>query len=411
MSTIVPSLQPASGQLPGAVQPAAETIAPATQQSYTPLWLIGSTTSQNAFQHLGIRTPNAPGDIAALLSRVSLTLELTMEEGRKQNTLASLASLAAALSAFGLEAKREAAENEREARDTSAKSLADVREKTDPLVSARNTENARIDTFKGQISQLEARLADPTVVGAERTQLQAQLSTARDGLSTALASRETIDIKLANARIESLEQQVSDAEAMLKKMKPGSSKAEEQEALLASLRNQLAAAQSQRSTFIDGPKTEAIRNSFSNSNAAALQSATSALATRVDQHKQSFATEIRELEEMTLQAAAVAANLTAAYQANRQQQDVDEAGHDKAIDQIFESLTRELGVVGEKANAALEATRLRLADLKDEHRSRNIAQSALALLGALATIVGVMSGIDTDAPTVPTVANRFRIDI
>ena len=411
MSTIAPSLHPAPGQLPGPLQASVEPTPTATQQNFTPLWLVRDPASQNSFQSLGMRMPNAPGDIAALLSQVSLNLELTVEEGRKNSTIAGLASLAAALSAFGLEAKREAAENLRETRDRAGETLAEVREKSAPLLSAQAAENAKIDAAKTQIAQLEARLSDPKVVGAERAQLQAQLNAARTGLDTALASREAIDIKLANVRIDSLDRQVEDVTAMLSKMEPGSEEADQAQALLTALSRQRDAAENQLEAFKSGPKTEAARNAFSHSNSAALNSATAALATRLDQYTASFATAIDDLEELTLQAMAVAANATAAYQVERQQQGIDDAGHDAAVDRMFESLIKDLKEVGDRTNAALDTTLQRLDDLQDGHRSRNIQQSALALLGALATIISAISGVDLDVPVVPTVANRFRLEI
>src|SRR5690606_12207261 len=105
MSTIAPSPPPAPGLLPGAAPADAPVLsASKAPAAYTPLWLVGSGSSQGLFQSLGIRMPIATSYIATLLSQVSLNLELSDGEGRKDNALAGLAGLAAALSAFGLDA-------------------------------------------------------------------------------------------------------------------------------------------------------------------------------------------------------------------------------------------------------------------------------------------------------------------
>ncbi|MGQ3278500.1 MAG: hypothetical protein ACT6WE_18355, partial [Shinella sp.] len=303
MSTIAPSILPGSGALPGAA-PADVQIAGKTdaQQSYTPLWLVGTGSSQGLFQSLGIRTPNPIGDIAALLSQVTLNLELSDGEGRKDNALAGLASLASALSAFGLDAMRETAENQRTGKETSSGTLKDLRDKSAPLISERNAENTKIADFKGKIATLTTQLQNPNLTPAERTQLQGQLTTAQTGLNAALTKREGIDIKLANVLIDSLDQQISDVEASLKRLKPGSDEAGEASALLASLTSQLGTAETRLTAFVNGPRTEATRTAFSNSTIAALNSATTALASRLDKDEKSYLKTTKDLEELTFQA-------------------------------------------------------------------------------------------------------------
>jgi chromosome segregation ATPase len=412
MSTIAPSILPGAGALPGAtpadVQVAGKTSA---QQSYTPLWLVGTGSSQSLFQSLGIRTPNTTGDIAALLAQVTLNLELSDGEGRKDNALASLASLASALSAFGLDAMREVAENQRVGTEASGGTLKDIREKSAPLISDRNAENTKIADFKGKIATLTTQLQNPNLTPAERTQLQGQLTTAQTGLNAALTKREGIDIKLANVLIDGLEQQISDAEASLKRLKPGSEEAGEASALLASLTSQLGTAEARLTAFVNGPRTEATRTAFSNSTIAALDGVATALASRLDNDEKTYLKTTKDLEELTFQATASAANALAAYRADRVQQDVDDTGQNKGFEQIFGSVTERTRDAGDKVTAAMETLRKRLGDLADDSRSRSIERSALALLGTLATVVGAMSDTDHTVPTAPVVANRFRLDI
>ncbi|MGQ3211764.1 MAG: hypothetical protein ACT6U0_11525 [Shinella sp.] len=412
MSTIAPSILPGSGALPGAA-PADVQIAGKTdaQQSYTPLWLVGTGSSQGLFQSLGIRTPNPIGDIAALLSQVTLNLELSDGEGRKDNALAGLASLASALSAFGLDAMRETAENQRTGKETSSGTLKDLRDKSAPLISERNAENTKIADFKGKIATLTTQLQNPNLTPAERTQLQGQLTTAQTGLNAALTKREGIDIKLANVLIDSLDQQISDVEASLKRLKPGSDEAGEASALLASLTSQLGTAETRLTAFVNGPRTEATRTAFSNSTIAALNSATTALASRLDKDEKSYLKTTKDLEELTFQATASAANALAAYRSGRLQQDVDDTDQNKGFEQIFGSVSERTREAGSKITATMETLRKRLGDLQDDSRSRTIEQSAQALLATLATVVGAMSDADQTVPTAPVVANRFRLDI
>lgn len=412
MSTIAPSPLPAPGLLPGAAP--ADAPAPSASKApaaYTPLWLVGTGSSQGLFQSLGIRMPNATSDVATLLSQVSLNLELSDGEGRKDNALAGLAGLAAALSAFGLDAMRNTAENQRVETETATGTLKEVREKSAPLITARDAENVKIADFKAQITNLETQLQNPNLTPAERTQIQGQLTTARAGLETALTKREGIDIKLANVLIDSLEQQIVDVQASLKRLKPGSDEADDASDLFASLSSQLSVAETRLASFVNGPKTEAARTSFSNTTIAALNANTNALATRLVSNEATYFQTKKELEELTFHATASAANTIAAYRTDRQQQDVDETGLDKGFEQIFAALTRQMLDKSDKTSAVSADLRARLNDLKDDHRSRSIQQSALMLLGTLATVVGSMSDADQSIPSALTIANRFRVDI
>lgn len=412
MSTIAPSILPTPGALAGATSADVQISGKANvQQSYTPLSLVGSGSNQSLFQSLGIRTPNAAGDIATLLSQVTLNLELSDGEGRKDNALAGLASLASALAAFGLDAMRAVAENQRVDKETSSSTLKGIRDKSTPLTAQRNTENANIANFKGQVTDLTKQLQNPDLTPAQRTQLQAQLNTAQTGLNTALTKREVIDIKLANVLIDGLDQQITDVEASLKRLKPGSDEAAAASALFASLSTQLSTAESRLTTFVNGPRTEATRTAFSNSTIAALESSTNALAARLDTGEKSYVKTMEGLEQLTFQATASAASALASYRADRLQQDVEDTGQNQGSEQIFGSVIKQMRDAEDGNNAVLENLRKRLDDLKDDGRSRTIEQSALTLLGTLATIVSAMSDADHTVPTAPVSANRFRLDI
>src|SRR5689334_7604322 len=106
--TLNPSITPTfttTAELQNVQAPAVEET---TQSpSYTPLWMVNDSIGSNAFEMLGMRLPKASGDIATILTQISLTLELSIDESEKNKALSGFAKLASALGAYGVNSLRE----------------------------------------------------------------------------------------------------------------------------------------------------------------------------------------------------------------------------------------------------------------------------------------------------------------
>ncbi|MBC8130157.1 MAG: hypothetical protein H7Y08_07520 [Rhizobiaceae bacterium] len=179
MSSIVPSLPVAPILQPNPGQVQVQTTVDATtitvkSPGYKPLWLAATPGSSNSFELLGLRSPRAMGDLAAMLAEVSLSLEKSIDENRKNTAVSRLAVFAGLLNQFnigGAEAqvnRKEDAKNEAtQTRDGFAATVGGLNAErgTSSINSAaRDSANvrlqeARIDNLNSQIGDLRTRLA------------------------------------------------------------------------------------------------------------------------------------------------------------------------------------------------------------------------------------------------------------
>lgn len=416
MSTITPLIPAGPGLSPDFVAPLTGTseAAPPAGPSYTPLWLVGTGASSNAFEMLGIRTPSANGDVAALLAEASFNLELTVEETKKSRAAFALAALAGAMAQQetalirDANVKQLALEQSREALDT-------VNARTAQPKSDRAVLTAQINGYRQQIATLEMQIAATPPGNPLHPALLAQLAHVRSQLSAALAEREPIDLELAAARIDSLVRQVADLELVLQELEPGSEQAEEVGALLEAKRDALAAARTQVEDFEAGPKTDATRTAFSDANFNALMADTQELTTRTAGYQEAFNEVAEALREAAEYMQAVRAQLAAAFQMLQSAQVGEDAYRDMAVERFFETLVQEFADFGSRELGELQALDKRDADSVAVMHNERLRALANGLVGVLADLVLTLSRLEASAPPSnlppPTIASRVRLDV
>lgn len=406
---------------PSFTTPSVQSVeAPAPQetgQSYTPLWMVNDSIGGNAFEMLGMRLPNASGDIAALLAQISLTLELSIDESEKNKALSGLARLATALGAFGLAALRELIVRNEGAVEGAATRRAEYDEASAGLVTERNSLNTTIGNYNSQISGLEGQLADletqlSKTKDADKPAIQAQinavtanLNTAKAGRNDALADRKAVEISLAELKIETLEAQVTDLEAQLAQAPADTDEATRLQDLIDSLNGKLGAMRGALTDLREEPYTEGSGNSRYNTIetnfTAGFNQAQSTLGEILNGGYKAF-------ESVGSLVLAIAAQAAASLNAEKS---AGAEGHrELGVERNFEEIADELQNASQRLTSALIN-----ADKREDAKLDRIKEVARGLLAAISEIVQALEGLDDAAPGAPpagrTVGNRLRLEV
>jgi chromosome segregation ATPase len=414
MSTITSVNPSSSGIAADAPAPVAKAEQASTGQ-YTPLWLVGAGDSRQAFELLGIRMPNANGDIAALLAEVSLNLEKSIDESRKKRAASDFAGLAAALASTGLASAQANVGKREDAVDNAKATLDEIKARMDPLEQQRDVQNARIHAYRDEIENLEAALSDPELDPGTRAVLSANLAAAKAGLSDAMQSREAIDIQLSYVRIDGLDSQVANLEAQLAAADPDSEEADTIQAQLDAARADAQDARAELEAFQQGPKTDAARDDFSKHNIEALHASVKNLEDRLPGYEAALASAVNSLQTVMYFALAMAANFATVFQTQQSHQANHDGIRDQGIERAFERIVENLD---EASEAALALTK-RL-DRSDDARKSDIQRErvqavASGIVSLLSDLVSTLSQLDTAQLPAgfvpPTAANRIRLDV
>jgi len=414
-----------------------------TSQGYTPIWMVHDGASTNALQMLGIRTPNAQGDLAVLIAQASLTLDQTSDEARKNQALAGLAGLAAAIASFDIASLQATAARKQTLVDDATAdqtdlttALASLQSQRDTLDSAITSDQQKVaadeqavTTATQSVSSLNAQIAalDPKAsdYATKLASLQTQLGTAQAQLTTAQAqldtdkvqlhsdrvSRSQVDVKLEQANIAGLDDQIAHVTAELKNAPAGSDEATALQATLDQLTQQRSDANSRLTTFqgLSSP-SDAQFDGFSGGVQSDIAVTTSDLQTRITGYKADVATVTNAINSLTLFALAAAAQATASLAADQTQA----ANHHAALDSNLDRAFSELGDQLQKLDTHL--TQQRLND--DDNRRANLQRIEQLGQGLVAGIAGIVSALaqlaaeaQQGAPATQPSAGRFRLNI
>lgn len=412
-----PGIAPNFTTTPSGIQNAEAPAPQEVAQSYTPLWMVNDSVGSNAFEMLGMRLPNASGDVAALLAQISLTLELSIDESEKNKALSGIARLASALGGYGINAIKEmVVRNEKAVEDTAAR-VADYGEASASLVSSRNSLNVTIANYNTQIAGLEAQLSaletqlskakdsEKPAIQAQIASVTASLLTARAERSQALASRKAVEISLAELKIETLGAQIADLEAQLAQAPADSDEATILTALIADLDGKLADMQDELSDL----KSETYTESSGNSHYNATESKFSGGMTKAqDTLGDLLAAGYTALENLGTLALAIAAQTAASL--NAANSVGAEGQREIAVERSFDDIADELQAASQRLQSALLN-----ADRNGDASISRIEEIARGLLAAIADIVQALDGLDDTVPGAPpagrTVGNRLRLEV
>jgi hypothetical protein len=413
MSSTIPSSLPgvSAFNAPAPAEAPAAAEAPKTQ-NYTPLWLVESGGTGTSFQMLGIRLPNANGDLAALLAEVSLTLEQNVEENQTNRAKASLASLAGALSGFARETLQAELTRKTQALADTKATQADFKARTQGPLASQAAKTEEIAGLRQDIAGTEEALENPDLSDDERTALEDQLDGYRTALADAYSSREAVDVSLAESRIVTLGREVDDLQAQFDRAPAGSGEATTIGTQLASKKSELQDARSDLDGFRNGAKTEAARDAFSAKVRSDVSGTGTDLQAAADAHQAGVnATQsaVQGLASLTL---LVAASAQSQFAADRNDDDTVDGLRDQGIEKAFEQIVEGL----DDAAARLAERLNRTADTDAARSDRSVAGKALGLLASVADLLAVLDG-QSASPKAPmpvppdTVANRIRVGV
>ena len=358
-----------------------------------PLYLKLDGPNASAAAVLGIRLPGDDGDIAALIGEASLNLEKSIDQSRKNRIIAGTAGLAAALSQSNLQAVYDEWRNRQSTLNDGKSTQSTIDGRLEPLQSTLDARNATIDGYRGDISDLQNALKDPNLTPSERTALETQLASAKDGLSSALAARRQTDIAIANLRIDGLGMQIDDLQAQLSRAEPGSSEASSIQDQIDALTSEKQQAEGALAGFLSGPQDDATLTAFSQSNLAALQADIAALAVRVGGYQKAFDDQSALLDQTTGLTIAAAARAMSEFNSQQEADGTQDALRDSAIDRAFQLIAAQ--------DRSVSATQADIFRVRDEH-GQDIADSADAdrvskaaadLVRLLGDLLATLSGL------------------
>lgn len=412
-----PGITPSFTSTPSGVQGAEAPAPQETGQSYTPLWMVNDSIGSNAFEMLGMRLPNAAGDVAALLAQISLTLELSIDESEKNKALSGLARLASALGGYGINAIKELIVRNEEAVAGTAERKAEYDEAAAGLISSRSELSTTIGNLNTQISNLEGQIADlqtqlSKAKDSDKPAIQAQINAATTTLNTAkadrteaLASRKEVDISLAELRIDTLEAEVTDLEAQLAQAPEGSDEAEQLGELISDLNSKLGAMRGRLTDLREETYTESSGNSRHNAIETNFNSGYNQVETTLAGMLEDGYT---ALENMGTLALAIAAQAAAGLKAEKSAG--TEGQRELGVERGFEEIADELIAASQRLKNAMVS-----ADRTGEANANRVEEMARGLLAAITDIVEALEGLDDTVPGAPpagrTVGNRLRLEV
>ena len=415
MSTIIPLGPQAPGYGPDALQstPQTQETTPApANQGYTPIWLVQSGGTQKSFEMLGMRLPQAAGDISAILAEVSLSLEESIDESREHALKASLATLLAALSQFDMLTLSRKIDYETAAIESGTGTLGKINEATAPLETQRNTETQKIETLRDEIASLNAQLKNPDLSAGQRAALTAQRDTKVQQHSAAMVRREAVDLQLADVRITGLETQIRDLETQLGTLQPDSEEAEKIRALIDQKNDRLEAARDHLDAFESGSKSESQRDAFSSSNLSALKTDTAELDARIETDKADLAAAQKTLQDMTYLVVAALAQAASSISTGQARTNNEHAVQDQGLEIAFGLISENLSEAQQAALDALRKTDDSHAAAEDNQRLETLALGIVTSLGDLvATLARLQDDLLPPPNLLPTQGNRVRLDV
>ena len=404
-TVLVPSSDPAPVS-------AATSQAATPTQSYKPQWLVPSASGSSNFDMLGLPMPKASGDLAALIAQVSLSLESTVDEGRKMSAVAKLAGLASALSPLDNTAlksdldKKQASEDRAKATkaalNTQATALGNERAAASGQVAQGavdlRIQDERVASANREIADLRLDLAAAKPGSTEATNLQQQITSKesyRDAIQTSVSNTRS-DITAYTNQVANYQKQI-DAEKA--KKDPDKPNPEE----ITRLETAKSASQTNLNQTYSNLKTAA-------SNGLSADQATLAgtLTTKTAERAAAW-TKLANSNVVGLALAQVAAS---AYQASQAQDNAGKASRDTGIDLEFQDIASELKDVSARKELT-EAARDAEGDAFVDSARARAETVALALVRSVADIVAALLDVANLAVPKETGAgerNRVRID-
>lgn len=404
-TVLVPSSDPAPVS-------AATSQAATPTQSYKPQWLVPSASGSSNFDMLGLPMPKASGDLAALIAQVSLSLESTVDEGRKMSAVAKLAGLASALSPLDNTAlksdldKKQGSEDRAKATkaalNTQATALGNERAAASGQVAQGavdlRIQDERVASANREIADLRLDLAAAKPGSTEATNLQQQITSKesyRDAIQTSVSNARS-DITAYTNQVANYQKQIDAEKAKTDPDKPNPEE-------ITRLETAKSASQTNLNQTYSNLKTAA-------SNGLSADQATLAgtLTTKTAERAAAW-TKLANSNVVGLALAQVAAS---AYQASQAQDNAGKASRDTGIDLEFQDIASELKDVSARKELT-EAARDAEGDAFVDSARERAETVALALVRSVADIVAALLDVANLAVPKETGAgerNRVRID-
>ncbi len=407
----LPAIAPAAAALPADPPPVKTKPGGA---AYAPLMLLSGGIGGDVFQSLGLRRPNANGDVAALLARVAMEAQEREGENRGNRLVNGFAALAASIASTELKDLRARVDALREFSDASETNLGETAQRTEPLRAELDAENARITDLREQIGTLEVVLANPALP-PEQVALVFQLYLAVvQEHATAMAARDGIAIELAEASIDGLDRDIAVLETYLETLPSGSPERAEIAGLLAQKRAQASAARQDLADFrAADPRTDAMRDQFAADVASQADALVADLGSRSADASEKHQAATGALAVQAADALAVAARTAAAFRQSQSGRLAEGGARDLNSEKLFELIAGGAGDADARLRRALTRTDEQEAGRVDDDRQRRIATLSDRLVVSLSTLLSALSEIDSDIvpPPAPTTGRRMRFGV
>lgn len=416
-TTTMPVLSHLPAVAPGAVPPAGAPPQMPTKSAppiYAPLLLAGGSDGGDAFQSLGLRRPNASGDIAALLARVAMESEEREGENRGNRLVNGFATLAAGIASTELKAMRARVDALRDFSQASETNLDETRRQAVPLRGELDAENARVAVLRGEVATLRAMLEDPALPPEQAGQVQQLYLAAVQSHATAMEARDGIAIDLAEATILALDRDVAALEAYLGSLPATSPERSEVAAQLSAQRAEAEAARQQLAGFrAADPKTDAMRDQFAAGVAARADALLADLGQQSADASEKHDGETRKLGVQSADALAVAARAAAAFRQAQTGRQAAEGARDVNFEKLFELIAGEAADADARIRHTLTRMDEREAGRVGDERERRIADLSTRLLDSLSTLLSTLSQMDAEilAPPAPMAGRRMRFGV
>lgn len=413
MSTVAPSLFQTPGTPVDQSGPITAPLPSRQSSGQTPLWLLGTGTSRNAFELLGIRMPQASGDIAALLAEVSMNMEATVAEGRKNRTIAGFAAAAATLVSLDVASLRETATRLQTAQEEAEATRDDLKQKTQAVLPAIDQLNGTISDRRARIGDIKSLLKNDKLTPKERQALENELGATQASLAAALEARETKVIELAEIRIGSLQRQIADLKRQLAAVDPQSDEAKSIQVTIASVEGKLDTTRASLADYVSGPRTEARRDAFSHDTVSATGQDIVGLESRAKDYADRATEAFNVLGDAEMVLVGIAMRTATELRGNQQLNGAADLLKDKGIQSVFDSLMDELDRVGSKGNELLR----RLEETLEDDRRREILVGTFGLIGSMSSVASALRDIaDEQLPNLPippgpSNLSRLRLEV
>lgn len=416
-TTTMPALSHLPAIAPGGPAPAAGLPAQETKSggpAYAPLMLAGGGYGADAFQSLGLRRPNASGDVAALLARVAMEAEEREGENRSNRLVNSFAVLAASIASTELRDLRARVDALRDFSGAAETNLGGTTEQITPLRGELDAENVRIAELRGRMAALLAVLADPALPPEQRALvLQIYLAVVQEH-DAMMSARDGTAIELAEATIGGLDRDIAALETYLETLPSGSPERAEIAGLLSQKRAQADTARGQLADFrAASPRTHEMRDRFAAETGARADAVVADLGQRSADASQKHERETRNLGIQAADALAIAARTAAAFRQSQSGTLSQDGARDLNSEKLFELIAGGIGDADARLRQALARTDEQETGRVEDERRRRVAGLSERLLGSLSTLLSALAEIDADIvpPPAPVAGRRMRFGV